>query len=72
MGPTAEDFASAFGLGADSTGISTVDQSGVALAAIQALANENAELRARLDRLEKLLAQQAQQSTNAQPPAAKP
>jgi len=37
LGPMAEDFHAAFGLGADSRTISTVDASGVALAAIQGL-----------------------------------
>jgi Chaperone of endosialidase len=49
MGPFAEDFAQHFGLGNDEKHISTVDESGVALAAIQGLnrkvENENAELR---------------------------
>lgn len=37
IGPMAQDFYAAFGLGHDDTGISTVDESGVALAAIQGL-----------------------------------
>jgi len=37
LGPMAEDFYTTFGLGADRTAISTVDASGVALAAIQGL-----------------------------------
>jgi hypothetical protein len=37
LGPTAQDFSAAFGLGADDKHISTVDESGVALAAIQGL-----------------------------------
>lgn len=37
MGPVAEDFHALFGLGGDSASISTVDASGVALAAIQGL-----------------------------------
>jgi hypothetical protein len=63
MGPMAEDFHALFGLGGDDVSISTVDASGVALAAIQglnakvegerdALRTENASLRdaqARLD-----------------------
>lgn len=66
MGPVAEDFHALFGLGTDESSISTVDASGVALAAIQglnqkleserdALKAENNELRARLDRLERLM-----------------
>ena len=62
MGPFAEDFAQHFGLGNDEKHISTVDESGVALAAIQGLnrkvenenaelKQQNAELRNRLDRV---------------------
>ena len=60
LGPTAEDFRAAFGLGADSTGIATVDADGVALRAIQALERrtaalqeQNGELRRRLEALER-------------------
>jgi hypothetical protein len=42
MGPIAEDFHALFGLGGDDASISTVDASGVALAAIQGL-NEKLE-----------------------------
>jgi hypothetical protein len=37
MGPMAQDFRAAFGLGEDDTTISVVDEQGVALAAIQGL-----------------------------------
>src|SRR5207247_4747229 len=37
MGPMAQDFHAAFGLGETPTGISTIDADGVALAAIQGL-----------------------------------
>jgi hypothetical protein len=37
MGPMAQDFYTAFGLGEDDRHITTVDADGVALAAIQAL-----------------------------------
>jgi len=68
LGPTAQDFQSAFGLGTDDKSIGTVDEGGVALAAIQGLNQkleaealgkdaEIAELKARLDHLEKLLDQ---------------
>ncbi len=74
LGPTAQDFHAAFGLGGDDrTHITTVDADGVALAAaqaleartraqaerIQVLERENAEMRARLDRLEALMAQRS-------------
>lgn len=49
MGPIAEDFAQTFGLGSNEKYIGTVDESGVALAAIQGLnrkvENENATLK---------------------------
>jgi hypothetical protein len=59
LGPVAEDFRAAFGLGAaDGHSISTVDASGVALAAIQGLNQrleaENEALKARLAVLERL------------------
>ncbi|HEU0013496.1 MAG TPA: tail fiber domain-containing protein [Longimicrobium sp.] len=77
LGPTAQDFRAAFGLGTDDVSIGTVDADGVALAGVQALdrqaqaqgariqaleqsnaklQQENAELRARLERIEALLA----------------
>jgi hypothetical protein len=60
LGPVAEEFHAAFGLGADGSAISTVDASGVALAAIQGL---NAKLEAERDtlheRVEKLDAENA-------------
>lgn len=56
LGPTAQDFRAAFGLGEDDRHISTVDADGVALAAIQALYRENQELRGRLAALEARLA----------------
>jgi hypothetical protein len=69
LGPTAQDFRQAFGLGQDDVTIGTVDADGVALAAaqaldartlaqqqrIEALEAENAELRARMERLEALV-----------------
>lgn len=60
LGPIAEDFRAAFGLGADGRSISTVDASGVALAAIQGLnarlQAENDALKARLAAIEAALA----------------
>jgi hypothetical protein len=70
LGPMAQDFHAAFGLnGSDDKHIATVDEEGVALAAIQglnqkleetradnaALRADNADLRARLEKLERLL-----------------
>jgi hypothetical protein len=68
LGPMAQDFYAAFNVGSDDRHIATVDESGVALAAIQGLNqkverlsgelkrkdNENAELKARLEKLERL------------------
>lgn len=73
MGPMAEDFYAAFGLGESERALAGVDRDGVALAAIQGLHKqlatrttqqsrqidtlkaENADLRARLERLERAL-----------------
>jgi hypothetical protein len=69
LGPMAQDFKAAFGLGETDTGITGVDADGVALAAIQglnqkleetradnaALRADNADLRERLEKLERLL-----------------
>lgn len=58
MGPMAQDFHAAFGLGADDKHISTTDADGVAFAAIQelnqrnqTLSSENATLRTKVDDL---------------------
>ena len=51
IGPMAQDFAAVFGVGDDDRVIHNLDASGVALAAIQALAAEVSELRAQLKRL---------------------
>lgn len=56
MGPMAGDFYQTFGLGSTPRGISTLDSSGVALAGIQALMEENAALKERLATLEALVA----------------
>lgn len=55
MGPTAQDFYEIFGLGGSDKTISTIDPSGVALAAIQELHKQNEELRARVADLEILV-----------------
>ncbi len=60
IGPMAQDFHAAFGLGHGDTTIATVDADGIALAAIQGLnrklASDVEALRARNDSLEKALA----------------
>ena len=59
VGPTAQDFRAAFGLGDDPLGINTTDADGIALIGVKALetrtkalADENRELRERLAALE--------------------
>ncbi len=52
MGPMAQDVYAAFGLGDSDTGICTVDASGIALAAIQGLAQRLEEKDARITALE--------------------
>jgi hypothetical protein len=72
LGPTAQDFQAAFGLGSDDTSIGTVDADGVALAAIQGLNRklteelsrrdaENAELKRSVHELKGLVHRLAQQ-----------
>jgi hypothetical protein len=69
VGPMAQDFYATFNVGADDKHIATIDESGVALAAIQGLnqklerlsselkrsETENSELKARLEKLEYLV-----------------
>ena len=59
IGPMAQDFYKAFGLGLDNKHITTIDEGGVALVAIQGLFRQNQvlqrhnrSLNARLDKLE--------------------
>ena len=52
LGPTAQDFYTAFGLGADDRHIAPLDSSGVALAAVQGLYRQNQEQAARIAALE--------------------
>ncbi len=56
LGPMAEAFHAAFGLGADDTHIAPTDMAGVALAAIKALQEQNLALQARVAALEERLA----------------
>jgi hypothetical protein len=51
IGPTAQDFHAAFGYGADPTTIAPIDESGVALAGIQALDARSAHQQAEIDAL---------------------
>ncbi|MBV9156095.1 MAG: tail fiber domain-containing protein, partial [Acidobacteriaceae bacterium] len=53
VGPMAQDFYAAFGVGEDDRHITTVDESGVALAAIKALNAKNARLQSELTNLRK-------------------
>ena len=55
IGPMAEDFHALFKLGSDSKSISSLDTSGVALAAIKALKRENDELKLKDNELARLL-----------------
>ena len=64
LGPVAQDFFAAFQVGEDEKHITTIDADGVALAAIQGLNQkveeqraENAELKQRLEKLERLINQ---------------
>ena len=64
IGPMAQDFHAAFGLGNNNTTITTIDPDGVALAAIQELVKQNEakdieidNLKARIQALESTLLQ---------------
>jgi hypothetical protein len=61
VGPMAEDFQAAFGLGQSGTGLSLTDTNGVALAAIQALHAELQSLRKQVDDQSQLLEEQRQE-----------
>jgi cell division protein FtsB len=56
----AQDFYAAFGTGVDNRHITSIDEDGVALAAIKALHAENAKLTARLATLEAKVAAMSQ------------
>ncbi len=58
IGPVAQDFRSAFGYGETETGINLADADGVALAAIQALYEDNRQLRQEVEALKARLAGQ--------------
>jgi trimeric autotransporter adhesin len=57
VGPIAQDFYRAFGLGGTDEAISTVDLAGINLLAVQALERRTAELRQKTDRIERLEAE---------------
>ena len=69
MGPMAQDFYAAFGLGEEDTRISTVDADGVALAAIQGLHAENQALKAEISALEARVTALEQAGETARTPA---
>jgi len=64
LGPMAQDFHQAFGLGEDEKGISTLDTSGVALAAIQGLYEQVQEKETRIKMLEQKLAEQTESTSD--------
>ena len=57
IGPVAEDFYALFGLGADDKGISTVDPSGIALAAIKELSIQNEEMKQTMKKQNEMITQ---------------
>jgi hypothetical protein len=57
LGPVAQDFHAAFGLGADDVSIATVDEGGVALAAIQGLNQKLNEKDAEIQALKQSVAE---------------
>ena len=59
LGPTAQDFRAAFGLGDFPLRINTIDADGVALAAINALEHRTRDLPQRADDIERLSADNA-------------
>jgi len=66
MGPMAEDFYKAFGLGTDERSIGVMDASGVSLAAVKALDARTAQLQERTVEVEKLRSEvQALRAANA-------
>jgi len=57
IGPTAQDFKAAFGVGTNDKTISTIDPAGIALAAIKELLQENRELKNEVEALKKAVAE---------------
>jgi hypothetical protein len=67
IGPIAQDFYKLFNLGVDDRSISTIDPSGIALLAIQALSNENDSLKAEITALKNLFLQHVETVDNCNP-----
>lgn len=55
IGPTAQDFKAVFGVGTNDKTISTIDPSGIALAAIKQLSKENEELKSQVAELKRMV-----------------
>jgi hypothetical protein len=55
IGPTAQDFKAAFGVGDNDKSISTIDPSGIALVAVKELRKENQELKTQVAELKKMV-----------------
>ncbi|MES1243882.1 MAG: tail fiber domain-containing protein [Acidobacteriota bacterium] len=64
LGPMAQDFAAAFGLGEDNLHIAPMDMAGVSLAAVQALNKQASEKDAEIARLQQQNAELAQRLAN--------
>ena len=60
IGPMAGEFYEAFGIGRDDDGIQTMDAIGVLYAAVQGLAERNAELESQINRVSQLQAENAE------------
>jgi hypothetical protein len=69
IGPMAQDFKKAFGIGETDTGITTVDADGVALAAIQGLVEELKERDQAIDELKAELQVLREEVRSSLPPA---
>jgi hypothetical protein len=59
LGPMAQDFYAAFKVGEDDRHITTIDEDGVALAAVKGLARKNRELQAKVNAMQSQLAELA-------------
>jgi len=66
VGPMAQDFWNAFGLGSDSLGIATIDADGVLFAAVQELAKQLAEIKQENADLKQIFQQMIQLGLNDQ------